>query len=316
MKSFYFTRYRFYKPKQTEHTIFAISDMHFSNLEDHEVFLEKIERIATFAAKQQPKLITISGDVVDNLESVDTTADRACLKAGLEHLAQIAPVCICLGNHDFYRKPEGADSYLAEKNQTLIDEINELENVHLLDNAVYEDDEFYVFGLTLPPEYYNFSRESNEQGSVGNPAQEKLGVLIDQLDLIPTEKLPRRKTKILLVHSPVHLTNEAVQPTLANYDFVFAGHMHNGVVPPLVNEIWRSHKGFLTPDKHVFTDQNTRIGLYGDNLIVLGAITTVQSGIGRVAFIKKLFPLYVATISTSHNENYARKPDIYKKYLK
>jgi predicted MPP superfamily phosphohydrolase len=318
MKSFYHSYYRFYKPSQKEHKIFAISDVHFS---DHTT--DNLAKTAEFAARQKPQIITISGDLVDNLEVVDATANRARLKAWLERLGKIAPVCICLGNHDFYRKPADFKSglskkrgYIAEKSQQLIDEINEINNIYLLDNAVYEDKEFYVQGLTLPPEYYNFDYKTEKQESISNPGTESKKVLLEQLELIKTTDLPKHKTKILLVHSPARITEKSVAKKLTEFDFIFAGHMHNGVVPPLLNEIWRGHSGILTPDKHLFANQNTRIGLYGNNLIVLGALTTVQSGAGRIAFINHIFPVYVATVETTKNDIYARKPDIHHKYHK
>lgn len=320
MKAYYHNRYRFYKPDQKEHKIFAISDIHFSADERGNA---NLDRTAVAAENEAPKLITISGDLVDNLEAINTTANRARLKSWLERLGKVAPVCICIGNHDYYRKmtesdtaPNAKPGFIAEKNQTFIDEVNDLENVYYLDNSAYEDKEFYVTGLTLPPEYYQFDNKTKKEDSVINPSNEDLGILCDQIDLIKTTGLPKKKTKILLVHSPVHLMNESIRPRLAEFDFIFAGHMHNGVVPPLLNEIWRGRSGIITPDKHLFTDQNTRIGLYGDNLIVLGAVTTIQAGAGRISFMNRLFPTNITTVETSHNKNYARKPDIRKKYIK
>ena len=126
----------------------------------------------------------------------------------------------------------------------------------------------------------------------------------------------KKKTKIMLVHSPVHITNEAVKEKLKEFDFIFAGHMHNGVVPPLLNEVWRGHSGILTPSKHLFTNHNTRTGLYDNQLIVLGAVTTIQKGAGALHVFNRAFPTNYATIETTKNETYARKPDIRKKYEK
>ena len=318
MKSFYHTRYRFYKPDQKEHTIFAISDVHFSNLTR-----ENLEQIAQKVEHVKPKIITISGDLIDSLESVDEPHAIASLKAWLARIAKIAPVCLCLGNHDFYRQKEGFKSglsrhrgYVAERNDGFIKTIDAIDNVHYLDNASYEDDEFYIFGLTLPPAYYHFDYVTEKQGNIFRPGSEDVNVLLEQLDEFAefTAKLPKKKTKIMLVHSPVHVTNETVKEKLKEFDFIFAGHMHNGVVPPLLNELWRSKSGILTPSKHIFTNHNTRIGLYSNQLIVLGAVTTIQKGAGALRVFNHAFPVNYATVETSRNEAYARKPDIRKKY--
>ena len=318
MKNFYRTSYRFYKPDQKEHKIFAISDIHFS---DHTT--ENLNQIAQKAEHQKPQIITISGDLIDSLESADEPHEIARLKAWLTRLAKVAPVCLCLGNHDFYRQPADFKSglsknrhYIAERNDDFIKAVDELDNVHYLDDASFENDEFYVFGLTLPPIYYHFDYVTEKQGSILSPGSEDVNVLLEKLDELTefTTKLSKKKTKILLVHSPVHLLDETVKAKIAEFDFVFAGHMHNGVVPPLLNEIWRGRKGIITPSKHVFANHNTRSGLYENQLIVLGAVTTIQKGAKPLGFLNHAFPVNYATIETTHNEADSRKPDIHKKY--
>ncbi len=320
MKNFYHLRYRFYKPEQKEHKIFAISDVHFSDRTS-----DNLTQLATKIEHQKPQIITISGDLVDSLESVDEPHEIARLEAWLKRLAKVAPVCICLGNHDFYRKPEDFKSglskkrhYVAERNDAFIKKIGEIENVHYLDDSCFENDDFYVFGLTLPPSYYQFDYVTEKQGSIFSPGGEDVNILLEKLDDLSefTTKLPKKKTKIMLVHSPVHIMCENAKAKLTEFDFIFAGHMHNGVVPPVLNEIWRGHRGIITPSKHVFKDHNTRIGLYQNQLIVLGAVTTIQKGAKPFSFLNAAFPVNYTTVETSHKEVYARKPDIYKKYEK
>lgn len=313
MKSFYHIRYRFYKPNQKEHTIFAISDVHFS-----EKTAENLERLAKKAEQLQPQLITISGDLVDSLSSIDSSHEAKRLEAWLKRLGKVAPVVICLGNHDFYRKADNFHSALSKDRGYYIDSpdpliklVNSIENVHLLNDESYEDHDFYVYCLTLPPDYYSYDEKVS-------PIDEDANILINKLDSASKKlaKLPKHKTKIALIHSPAHLTDERAKQVLDQFDFVLAGHMHNGIVPPLLNEIWRGHRGIITPGKRVFQDYNTRIDLYGKNLIVLGAVTTIQAGAKPFSWLNHAYPVNIATIETSHNEIYARKPDIYKKYVK
>jgi len=320
MKNFCHYRYRFYKPAQKEHTIFAISDIHFSDNSS-----EPLNQLAQKIEQTKPQIITISGDLVDSLESVDAPSDLARLTAWMTRIAKVAPVCLCLGNHDFFRKPADfkpgfskKHTYIAERNERLINAIDSIENVHYLDDSCFENDEFYVFSLTLPPSYYQFDFSTEIHGTIFSPGSEDVNVLLQKLDELTefTTKLPAKKTKIMLVHSPVHLLDDAVKAKISEFDFVFAGHMHNGVVPPLLDEVWRGHRGILTPSKHLFKDHNTRSGLYGSQLIVLGAVTTVQKGSGKLRFLNSAFPVNYATITTSHNEADSRKPDVRKKYEK
>ena len=312
MKNFYHIRYRFYKPDQKEHKIFAISDVHFSEKTD-----DNLDRLAKKAESVAPQLITISGDLVDSLSSIDDAHEANRLKAWLTRLGKVAPVILCLGNHDFYRKTDDFRSSLSKGRGFYIDSpdpliklVESVENVHILNDESYEDRDFYVYSLTLPPDYYNYDKNA--------PTDEDINILINKLDVISKklEKLPKHKTKIALIHSPAHLTDERVKPALDNFDFVLAGHMHNGIVPPFLNEIWRGHRGIITPGKRFFQDYNTRIDLYGENLIVLGAVTTIQAGAKPLSWLNHAYPINYATIETSHNELYERKPDIHKKYEK
>ena len=313
MKNFYHIRYRFYKPDQKEHNIFAISDVHFSEKTD-----DNLDRLAKKAESVTPQLITISGDLVDSLSSIDDSHEANRLKAWLTRLGKAAPVIICLGNHDFYRKTKNFRSSLSKGRGFFIDSpdpliklIESVENVHILNDESYEDHDFYAYGLTLPPDYYSYDKKANS-------VDEDINILINKLDAISKklEKLPKHKTKIALIHSPAHLTDERTKPALDNFDFVLAGHMHNGIVPPFLNEIWRGHRGIVTPGKRFFQDYNTRIDLYGENLIVLGAVTTIQAGAKPLSWLNHAYPINCVTIETSHNELYKRKPDIHKKYEK
>lgn len=313
MKNFYHIRYRFYKPGQKEHKILAISDVHFS-----EKTAENLTHLAEKAEQIQPQLITISGDLVDSLSSIDSSHEAKRLEAWLKRLGKVAPVILCLGNHDFYRKAENFHTSFSKERGFFIDSpdpliklVNGIENVHLLNDEAYENHDFYVYSLTLPPNYYCYDKKVN-------PIDEDANILINKLDEASSKfaKLPKHKTKIILVHSPAHLTDERAKPALENFDFVIAGHMHNGVVPPLLNEVWRGHHGIVTPGKRFFQDYNTRIDLYGDRLIVLGAVTTIQAGAKPFSWLNGAYPVNIATIETSHNETIARKPDIHKKYEK
>ena len=303
MKSFYTSYYRFYRPEQRETKIFAISDIHFNDRVSG-----SLKAILRRAEQDEPSLIVITGDLVDDQDALDTTAERARLKTWLEHLGAIAPVCICLGNHDFFRRDDTRGRYYQDTS-ILVEELANIPNVHLLNDSAYEDDDHYVFGLTLSPAYY---------GNDGSKCIESLEVLEQQIDAVKEQfaKLPAKKTKLFLAHSPIFLNEPSIKQRLAAFDLVLAGHMHNGAVPPLLQDLWRKKRGLFTPSKEFFKDYNSRIGLYGDQLICLGAVTTIQPKTQFIGKLSALFPVYLAEISIAHNTADERKPDIKRKYEK
>ncbi|MBP5634599.1 metallophosphoesterase [Candidatus Saccharibacteria bacterium] len=308
MKATYHSSYRFFKPEQKPGTIVALSDVHFPGR-----VTADMHRALMFAKEQSPNLIVIPGDLVDNLDAVSCETERIALRRWLEKLGQIAPVCLCIGNHDFYYKKPNFRSglagygYASRQPDDLLALVNSIPNVHFLDNEFYMDARYCVYSLTLPPEYYDCEL---------HPGSEDFKVFIDALKKVSYafEKLPKRKTKILLVHSPAFLKEKAIRKHLNNFDFILAGHMHNGVVPPLLHEIWRSHAGIATPDKKFFRDHNCRLGLYDDQFICLGAVTTVHKGSKPLGWANSFFPTYVATIKVGHNSADAKKPDVKHKY--
>ena len=144
MKSFYTTYYRFYKPEQRENKILAISDIHFNDR-----ISESLKAILHRAEADEPSLILITGDIVDEQDALDTTAERARLKTWLEHLGAVAPVCLCLGNHDYFRR-DIARGRVYQEPSILVQELANIPNVFLLDDAEFENENHFVFGLTLP----------------------------------------------------------------------------------------------------------------------------------------------------------------------
>jgi len=312
MKSLYHSYYRFYKPHQKPEKILAISDVHFAGQ-----ISADMRRTADFAAKYAPSLITISGDLVDNLDAINTEKERAALKKWLTEMAAIAPVCLCIGNHDYYRKGPNFKSainrkgygYITVEPTAIKDLAAEVENVHFLDNEFYMDGSNCVYGFTLPADYYDCEL---------HPGTEELSLFEAELEKVAAsfEKLPKHKTKIILIHSPAFLKEPSIRKHLENFDFILAGHMHNGIVPPLLHEIWRGHSGIATPTKKFFRDHNTRLGLYDNQFIGLGAVTTVHKGSKPFGWANTLFPTYVATIEVGHNIADERKPDVKNKYEK
>ena len=203
---------------------------------------------------------------------------------------------VCFGNHDSYQKAgkpvrvgRRKYKYITIGESPLKECLANIKNIHVLDNGVFEDKQSYVFGLSMPSEYYD---------TPAHPYSEDKEVLLKELkkNAARLKNLPKNKVKIILIHSPTCLTDPDVCKYLNEFDFVFAGHMHNGIVPPILQKIWRGHRGFVTATKKFFADQNTRLGLYGDKLIVLGAVTTIPPNVKGHKLFDVVFPANAAIV--------------------
>ena len=306
MKSIYHCEYTFYRNDLKPQKLLAISDIHFVNKIN-----KNHQRVLSFIKQEAPDYILISGDIIDNIHVAESPIAVESLRKIFTELGKVAPVCLCLGNHDSYRavkafRPKGSwhkIRHVSEKTSPLKNLIQDIPNIHLLENDSFEDDSVYVFGLSLPVDYYE-----NED----HPGLEKKEVLLDEIDRLSSKlsNLPANKPKILLVHSPFYFADPDAKKRLSEFDFILAGHTHNGLVPPGFQEIWRGHRGIVTPHKRILSRQIQRIGLYKNQLIILGAVTTVTAS----EFLDSAFPTNVATIRIVNEA--MKKPRIKRHYKK
>ena len=323
MKCFYYSRYRFYKPNvKHEPCFFLISDVHFSS----KIRSSRLDAITMQARRFAPDYILIAGDIVDSLDEIDTDTKLKRLLAWLENLGTVAPVIAILGNHDFYLKnPDHTNIFskkrhwFSEKQHSFIQAVNDLPNVTLLDNSVYEDHNVYIFGYTQTPEYYQFDRDEERTTSIFHPGNEDKDILLSDLKTINPKlihNLPAHKAKIALAHSPVHINHPDIQPFFADFDFVICGHMHSGAVPPVLNDFWRSDRGLMAPGK-LFFPPNSRAHITkpDQKVITCGAISTIQKSAKPLTFLNSVFPVNIATLEFSHRETYAKKPDVKHQYI-
>ena len=325
MKCFYHTSYKFYEPKyQDGLKFFLISDIHFTP----NISSELLETVLTRAEKQHPNYILVAGDTVNSLGTVNSKSNLKRLLSWFIRLGQVAPVLIALGNHDFYREKPGRKQkklfshereWDPEYPAELIRELNTLENVQVLDNSAYEDKNAYIFGFTQTPEYFQFDRDENHSASLLHPGSEDKSIMLydlHQLDHKLIQDLPKNKAKIAIIHSPIYLDDPEIENYLSEFDFYISGHMHNGVVLPVISDFWRNDRGFLAPGKGLFPHHaRARITKNGQKSLILGAISTIPSCNKAFISLNKAFPVYTATLEFSHNKLLERKPDIKSQYI-
>jgi predicted MPP superfamily phosphohydrolase len=131
-----------------------------------------------------------------------------------------------------------------------------------------------------------------------------------------TKNLPKGKKKFALIHSPSSLSNKEIKSKLSEFDFLVSGHMHNGLITPLVFELWPSDRGIVNAARKVGA-KNTRLSksTLKEGLIITGAVTTWHESVGQFHNLNLLYPSYFTTVKFVNDEKY-KKPKVSKKYLK
>ncbi len=258
-------------------TIIHISDIHFNT----DTSLSKLNKLTTEIKKNNPDYIMISGDLIDEPKIIKNKYKIKELLQFLSNLSEITKIFISLGNHDIF-SPEDLKFF---------NKLNELKNIYILDNDCYKDEFIYISGLTLPNNYYyNITHEESSEVLVKH--------LTNNRKLI--SKLPRELPKVILIHSPIKLTNKEVLNKLKEYDLILSGHTHNGMVPGILKSLFPKNKGLIAPNKTLFPEiAKGKIEVNQDNkkitIIINGAITKLSSKSSKI--LSKLNIVYPISIN-------------------
>ena len=316
MKLFHETKIELYN-RALELKICVISDVHFS----YRVSDEKLSLLTKKLADRKPSYIFLTGDLVDSNDMIFDAKEEKRLLHFLKKLGEVAPTLVSVGNHDVYKKAskehkrKTGDKWEVIKNESFIKKVRELENVFYLNNEAFEDKNIYVLGLTLSPEYYCLFKSDRKKSPSGEDVEELLKEL-DILDQKLITKLPKGKLKFALIHSPAHLDDYRVQDELSEFDYFVSGHMHNGLVTPLVDEAWRSDRGMINASKTLGA-KNTRLSrkTLEQKMIITGAVTTWHESVGIFHKLNAFYPSYFTTLVFSKDKVFEGRPEITKKYL-
>lgn len=317
MKAIYQTSYSFYKNNQKKPLNFVLlSDLHFSAKIKNIV----LEKVATWTETQKPDYILLLGDLVNCLDELDDNTQRKRFTNFIERLSEVAPVISILGNHDYYRRDsERRGCWRVSNPAPIIDSFTGNPRITFLLNESYEDENLYIYGIAPDSDYYCYDSAHGGKSSVFNPQFEDKNILLHNFKQIPDNKihnLQANKFNIFLCHSPVFLNDKQIKPFIADFDAYISGHMHNGVVPPAMNDIWLSDQGILAPGNSLFPRRARNGSMsYKDPNIILGAIQTIQPGLNIEGFLSHAFPIYTATLTVSEDETCKRHPRKKRQYL-
>ena len=257
--------------------IIHLSDIHF-NINTKQ---KDLDMIYNEVNKIKPDYIMITGDLIDTPEITKNNDKIKELITFLSNMAKISKIMIAIGNHDV----------LHQNDYRFFNKLNDLYNIYVLDNTSYQDEYIYVSGFTLPSEYYyNINRSENKEVLLNHLENNK--------ELI--NKLPRNIPKVALIHSPVRISENESLKILHEYDLILSGHTHNGMVPDILEFLFKGNVGIISPYKNFFPAiAKGKIERDIDNkkitIIINGAYTKLSKKSGKI--LSKLNFVYNKSIN-------------------
>lgn len=279
-----------------EVSIKHFADLHYCSSYDD----SKLDLIKANIDISNPDYVCISGDLIDSTNFLVT--DRAKRNKLIEWLTSIAReriVFFTLGNHDIsYFTSTG---FRVEWNEGFLREISDIPGLVILNNKVsYEDEKVNIKGLVLPFKYYYTSNRKED-------LQKMLHVLKEQRNRLA--RLSEDKVNILLCHSPIYTTNKDVLEYIKGFDLILCGHMHNGCIPPVLDEVIKGNRGLISPTKTLFPS-NAR-GIIEKDIDRHKLTIVVNSGIIKLQecaplFLEKLncfFPMGMNDININRSKD-------------
>lgn len=254
-------------------TFIHIGDIHYNETTS----TKKLEYIKYAIEDAHPDYIFITGDLLDRPKITKNKEKIKLLVSWLNSLGNIAKVFISLGNHDI----------ILEEDYKFFNKLNDINNIYVLNNQSYEDENVFISGFTLPTNYYyNIEKHEDEDAL--------LETLQNNFNLVTN--LPKKKYKVALIHSPILLSEKKVVEKLKEYDLILSGHMHNGLIPRILDKIIKNNYGLISPDKRFFA-KNTRGKIKTEyyTIIITGGITKLSPSSTKI--LSKLNGLYPISIN-------------------
>lgn len=254
-------------------TFIHIGDIHYNETTS----AKKLEYIKYAIEDAHPDYIFITGDLLDRPKITKNKEKIKLLVSWLNSLGNIAKVFISLGNHDI----------ILEEDYKFFNKLNDINNIYVLNNQSYEDENVFISGFTLPTNYYYNIEKHEDENAL-------LETLQNNFNLVTN--LPKKKYKVALIHSPILLSEKKVIEKLKEYDLVLSGHMHNGLIPRILDKIIKNNYGLISPDKRFFA-KNTRgkIKTKYYTIIITGGITKLSPSSTKI--LSKLNGLYPISIN-------------------
>lgn len=245
-------------------TLIHLADIHFNKYTK----TKKLDKVKEAIYINNPDYIIITGDILDRPSITKDKINIRRLLLFLTDISNFAKVIISIGNHDIFLN----EDFKFFKN------LNDLKNIYVLNNDIYVDETIYISGFTLPTNYYyNINKKESSE------------VLIDHLKKYKkyTSNLPIKVPKVSLIHSPIKLVDKEVLTILKEYDLLLSGHTHGGMIPKILNKLFKSNQGIISPYKTLFPEiARGKIEKYLGNkkitIIITNGITKLSEGHSKI----------------------------------
>jgi len=254
------------------------SDLHYSKNIDLNLLL-KIKDVLEMI---NPNYIFFAGDFLDTNDFIKYNINKKeLLLKWVEEISKKRKFIIVNGNHDLMSK--GKEWYY-DYYKSFWCELSSIENVYYdFETLVYNDENILVYGINLPFNYYeNSSRKENKS------------ILINYLqNNIKKAPNDNNKFKILLIHSPEYITDKDILNYVKEFDLVLCGHMHNGLVPNIIDKIFICNRGLIGPNLQLFPDnaRGLKVIITDEkkvNIFISGGITKL-SGSSNLSILNHLY---------------------------
>lgn len=231
-----------------ELTILNMSDVHSD--------IKKLEEVINYANRLKPDIITVAGDLLDDIFNENNEKIFKLLAATAESI----PVFVGLGNHDllifdkmgFYPRKHFSNDYRQFVNAKETTKIKVL-----MDNTeIYHAKGINILGFNPPFEWYEKDIEDPE----------KFKTMLN--DYLKKFNLKEDEFNLLLVHSCNGIIKDKkILFPIPNVNLIFSGHNHGGITPQFVQRISKNNRGLIGPytrwfmkDAYGFwTDKNTSV---------------------------------------------------------
>lgn len=273
------------KNVKNDFKVVALGDIHLS---------KSVDKIKITAIKKQIKeekadYNVFLGDFVSTPKELENKEIQEQLLDLIKASALVAPTMIILGNHDFINKNKEKDNkYSIENNKAFWEKVISINNVYLLNNKLYQDNQVLFMGYKETLKYY-----------YNNESYEDLEVFYHDFKSYPKlyKNLPKDIIKIGLIHSPEYAKLEKNNMLLRDYDLLISGHNHDGCIPFGFGNFTF---GIISPKKKIFPKEarGYRVLNTGTSLLISGGITKIQECAPKVLHpFNHLCPMQMDTIT-------------------
>lgn len=261
-----------------------ISDIHYSGIKN----MKRLNYLYNKLSEYKVDYICITGDLIDSNNIIENSINYSFILEWLKKLTNISKVLISLGNHDiFTRKGKNLKKIY---NKKFWENISSIDNLHLLDNSSYSDSNVYVFGYTQSFDYYYKNKHEDKN------------IMLKEIKKYEVLKVQKNKLKICLMHSPICLRYKDIENSLDCYDLILSGHMHNGMVLPIIDEMFDNNTGLIAPNKKLFPKIARGI-LIRNNIVIIspGIIKLHSTTSPLIKWGNILFPIGINIIDISNS---------------